>query len=171
MFVLDHRLQGGLGGPPKWDPRARVGIYLGRSPCHAGNVALVLNPRTGHISPQYHVVFDDDFTTVSSMREGTVPNSWGELVRLSSECATIEQYNVSDNWNGDWNGPETDAEGDFKNDDDHIPGILRTSTGLSVSNSNSTGTSSQNSNKFPGTTQTSGESSNTTTVDHVRAQL
>ena len=23
VFVLDHRLQGGLGGPPKWDPRAR----------------------------------------------------------------------------------------------------------------------------------------------------
>jgi hypothetical protein len=88
VFVLDHRLQGGLGGSPKWDPRARVGIYLGRSPFHAGNVALVLNPCTGHISPQYHVVFDDDFTTVSSMREGTVPNSWGELVRLSSECAT-----------------------------------------------------------------------------------
>ena len=40
-FVLDHRLQGGVGGPPKWDPRARVGIYLGRSVFHAGNAALV----------------------------------------------------------------------------------------------------------------------------------
>ena len=73
VFVLDHRLQGGPGGPPKWDPRACVGIYLGRSPFHANNVALVLNPRTGHISPQYHVVFDDDFTTVPFMSSGTVP--------------------------------------------------------------------------------------------------
>jgi hypothetical protein len=29
VFVLDQRLQSGIGGPPKWDPRARVGIYLG----------------------------------------------------------------------------------------------------------------------------------------------
>ncbi|KAL7463024.1 hypothetical protein ACHAXS_005996 [Conticribra weissflogii] len=51
-------------GAPKWEPRARLGIYVGRSPNHAGSVALVLNPKTGLVSPQYHVVFDDDFTTV-----------------------------------------------------------------------------------------------------------
>jgi hypothetical protein len=27
-------------------------------------VPLVLNPKTQHILPQYHVIFDDDFTTV-----------------------------------------------------------------------------------------------------------
>eukprot|EP00957_Ditylum_brightwellii_P160406 12211110-Ditylum_brightwellii.AAC.1 len=41
VFVLDADLQTGYGiGPPKWNPRARTGIYLGHSPVHAGNVAL-----------------------------------------------------------------------------------------------------------------------------------
>ena len=65
ILVLDAQLQTGNGiGPPKWEPRARAGIYLGHSPVHAGNVALVLNLQTGHVSPQYHIVFDDEFTTV-----------------------------------------------------------------------------------------------------------
>ena len=42
-----------------------MGIYVGRSPSHASNVALILNPRTGHVSPQFHVVFDDDFDDLS----------------------------------------------------------------------------------------------------------
>ena len=52
VFVLDSRLQSSSVGPPKWDPRTRLGIYVGRSPYHAGSVALVLNPRTGYVSPQ-----------------------------------------------------------------------------------------------------------------------
>eukprot|EP00957_Ditylum_brightwellii_P124775 9511018-Ditylum_brightwellii.AAC.1 len=35
------------GSVPKWDPRARLGIYLGPSCVHTSNVHLVLNPRTG----------------------------------------------------------------------------------------------------------------------------
>ena len=73
VFVLDTRLHSGQIGPPKWEPRSRVGIYLGHSPMHAGSVALVLNPKTGHVSLQYHVVFDDNFTTVQHMRDGNLP--------------------------------------------------------------------------------------------------
>ncbi len=61
VYVLDARLQGSNGGPPKWEPRSHLGIYLGHSPYHAGSVALVLNPGTGLVSPQFHVVFDEDF--------------------------------------------------------------------------------------------------------------
>ena len=46
VFVLDARLQSGQIGPPKWEPRSRVGIYLVHSPMHYGSVALVLNPQT-----------------------------------------------------------------------------------------------------------------------------
>ena len=67
-YILDARLQSAGGpGPPKWDPRSRLGIYVGHSPYHAGSVALVLNPKTGLISPQFHVVFDDDFSTVPNL--------------------------------------------------------------------------------------------------------
>ena len=64
VYILDSKLQSSGLGPPKWEPHSRLGIYLGRSPYHAGSVALVINPKTEHVSPQYHVVLDDDFTTV-----------------------------------------------------------------------------------------------------------
>jgi hypothetical protein len=41
-----------------------LGVYIGHSLVHAGNVPVIYNPVTTHISPQYHVVFDDQFTTV-----------------------------------------------------------------------------------------------------------
>ena len=61
--VIQNDLQAGkkIG---KWLPRARLGIYLGISPRHAHTVALVLNPRTGLTSPQFHVKCDDLFETV-----------------------------------------------------------------------------------------------------------
>ena len=43
---------------------AHKGIFLGFSPHHSSDIPLVLNLTTGHISPQYHVVFDDGFDTV-----------------------------------------------------------------------------------------------------------
>ncbi|KAL7462893.1 hypothetical protein ACHAXS_003265 [Conticribra weissflogii] len=46
-YILDSRLQTNPKGVPKWEPRARLSIYARRSTNHAGNVALVLNPKTG----------------------------------------------------------------------------------------------------------------------------
>ena len=64
VFILEAANQSGSIGAPKWQPRSHTGIYLGHSPCHASSVALVLNLKTGLVSPQYHVVYDDEFTTV-----------------------------------------------------------------------------------------------------------
>ena len=72
-YALNHWLQSGQSMVLKWDSWARMGIYVGRSPSHASSVGLILNPRTGHISPQYHVVYDNDFTTVPYLRSETVP--------------------------------------------------------------------------------------------------
>jgi hypothetical protein len=41
-----------------------MGIYLGMSMQHVRSVALVLHPKTGHVSPQFHVTFDPKFETV-----------------------------------------------------------------------------------------------------------
>jgi hypothetical protein len=84
-YVLDHHLQSGSGKCPKWEPCAQMGIYVGRLPSHASNVALILNPQTGHVSPQFHMVFDDDFTTVPYLWTATVPPHWAELVCTSSK--------------------------------------------------------------------------------------
>ncbi|KAL7532041.1 hypothetical protein ACHAXR_004390 [Thalassiosira sp. AJA248-18] len=99
VYVLDARLQNAGGaGPPKWEPRSRIGVYLGHSPFHAGSVALVWNPTTGRVSPQFHVVFDDDFSTVPYMEAGTIPPNWDELVKYSSERATAEDVELVDTW-------------------------------------------------------------------------
>jgi hypothetical protein len=73
-------------------------------------VVLVLNPRTGHISPQFHVVFDDDFTTVPYLRKMEVPPHWAELVRSSAEVQLYTEHQVST-----WQSlPEVENEiGDF----------------------------------------------------------
>ena len=64
-YVLDNALQSGQGAP-KWKERSRLGVYLAPSPNHARSIMLVLNPRTGHVSPQFHVKFDDFFETVQA---------------------------------------------------------------------------------------------------------
>ena len=64
VYVLEPRLTAVGGKIPKWQPRSRRGQYVGISPQHAENIALVRNLKTGYLSPQYHVVFDDWFETV-----------------------------------------------------------------------------------------------------------
>jgi Zinc knuckle/GAG-pre-integrase domain len=51
---------------PRWTPRSERYIFVGFSNKHASTIPLLLNPRTGAIVTNYHVVFDDWFTTVSS---------------------------------------------------------------------------------------------------------
>ena len=64
-------------------------------------MALVWNPITGRVSPQYHVVFDEDFTTVPYMEAGTLPPNWQELIEHSSEMATTKYVFKADTWLSD----------------------------------------------------------------------
>ena len=95
-YVLDKRMQNG-NMIPKWESRSRLGVYLGHSPCHAGSVALVLNPKTLHISPQFHVVFDDEFTTVPYLTGQETPPNWKNLVK-KSESSNVEDYDLAKIW-------------------------------------------------------------------------
>jgi hypothetical protein len=81
VYVLQPRLQDG-GKVPKWEPRSRQGQYMGSSPLHASTVGLIRNLQTNHISPQFHVVYDDLFDTVhASALEA--PASWPDLFAFS----------------------------------------------------------------------------------------
>ncbi|GAX15565.1 hypothetical protein FisN_3Hu032 [Fistulifera solaris] len=80
-YVLDDALQQGKRRPKggKWMERSRIGLYLGRSPQHSRNVALVLNLQTGRVSPQFHVTLDSLFTTVKNSTKQERPVSlWQE---------------------------------------------------------------------------------------------
>jgi hypothetical protein len=60
VYVLDAALQDGKK-IPKWFPCACLGLFLGFSKMHSSQVPLVLNVETKKISPQFHVIFDDNF--------------------------------------------------------------------------------------------------------------
>ena len=51
----------------KWSSHCYLGVYVGISNVHASTVALVYNHKTGLTSPAYHCIFNEDFTTVSSL--------------------------------------------------------------------------------------------------------
>ena len=75
-----------------------MGINLGLSPAHALNVALVLISMSGHVSPQFHVVQDDEFSTVIFMRISYVPPQWAKLVVEKYFGPNTEWYKVTDTW-------------------------------------------------------------------------
>ena len=114
IYALAAWLQSDGGvGPPKWEPRLHIVVYLGHLPFHSGSVALVWNPNTGRVSPQYHVVFDDDFSTVPYMEAGIIPTNWEDLVKYSSERATTKDVTLTDTC---LNGPPDMGEMDQLSD-------------------------------------------------------
>ena len=50
----------------RWKPQSIRCVNMGLSKKHASTVPLVLNPETGFITLQYHVVFDDWFSMVAT---------------------------------------------------------------------------------------------------------
>ena len=77
VFVLDNDLQAGRNIRNKWKSRSRMGLYMGRSPIHARNVALVLDIETGYVSPQFHVKMDSSFHSVKpSTRTEMIKSKW-----------------------------------------------------------------------------------------------
>ena len=66
VFVLSRAMQAGKPTGKFSKQRSHIGIFVGFSPNHASNVPLIYNPETQHVSPQYHLVYDEDFTTAST---------------------------------------------------------------------------------------------------------
>ena len=64
-YVLEPQLQDGKK-IPKWNKRSRLGQFLGFSKQHSTAVGLIRNTRTNKILSQFHAVFDDMFSTVST---------------------------------------------------------------------------------------------------------
>ena len=65
---------------------------------HAGSVSLILTPVTGHVFPQYHVVYDETFSTVSHMRDETIPTTWDKICKNSVESATSNAFDLAEIW-------------------------------------------------------------------------
>ena len=84
VFVLEPKLQKSGVKIPKWAPRSRQGMNMGFSRIHSSLISLVLNLSTRSITAQFHVVFDDYFSTVPS-EQGTIDQaSWLKLITFPS---------------------------------------------------------------------------------------
>jgi len=97
VYVLDAALQDGKK-IPKWNPRARLGLFLGFSDLHSSQVPMVLNVETGKVSPQFHVIFDDKFETVHSLpTDEPITKQWAEILQLERECYMDTDFDTNDN--------------------------------------------------------------------------
>jgi len=82
VYVLHKALQHSAGAKSKWQSRCWRGIYLGHSPLHAGNVVLVYKPTSTHVTPQFHVSFDDTFSSVAHV----TAKAQDEIINSLLEC-------------------------------------------------------------------------------------
>eukprot|EP00804_Cyclotella_cryptica_P013428 CCRYP_005167-RA/>CCRYP_005167-RA protein AED:0.30 eAED:0.34 QI:0/0/0/1/0/0/3/0/603 len=107
VYVLDPTLQDGKK-IPKWDSRARQGIFVGFSDEHSSLVPLIFNPRTQRVSPQYHVIFDDAFSTVPSLYSVEERNTRFEDMFHTSRESFLDPCgadSVAPPLDGDWLSP------------------------------------------------------------------
>ena len=58
VYVLDKKIADGHK-LPHFKPQLAHHINMGFSHKHASTIPLVLNPDSGSITPQFHVIFDD----------------------------------------------------------------------------------------------------------------
>jgi hypothetical protein len=104
VYVLDTLLQDGKK-IPKWNPWAHLGLFRGFSDPHSSLVPLVLNVDTGHISPQFHVIFDNKFETVTSLaigehldNNGLISFGWGMNASLMSNMMSMTNQSFHHCW-------------------------------------------------------------------------
>jgi len=102
VYVLEPKLQKSGIKIPKWAPRSRRGLNMGFSRMHSTLIGLVLNLTTHSITPQFHLVYDDMFTTVYS--DGNqAPESWTTLIttrqsRLQVQLDEDANPELADEW-------------------------------------------------------------------------
>jgi hypothetical protein len=92
VYVLEGPLRS-LQIFPKWNDRSKVGIHLCHSPQHASSVPLILNPATALVSPQFHVVFDDNFDTV--LKDANFDSLWQVKANLCDADADLYRDSLS----------------------------------------------------------------------------
>jgi hypothetical protein len=65
VYVLDRHMQEGTS-TPKWTKYTTQKVYVGHLHHYSKSVPMVWDPKTKLVSPQFHVMFDDNFNTVQA---------------------------------------------------------------------------------------------------------
>ncbi|CAJ1930221.1 unnamed protein product [Cylindrotheca closterium] len=93
VYVLEKKIQDGQK-LPRWQPRSTWQIYVGLSKKHSSSVPLCLNPATGAITSQFHIVFDDEFSTIATSVNDLPDFGSNEWMKLFGD--SIYQYILDD---------------------------------------------------------------------------
>ena len=105
--MLDKTLSDGKK-LPRWKPRSRRASNMGNSAKHASTVPLVLNPETGAITAQFHVVFDDWFATVVSSESDLPDLNSDDWTRMFGDSTYHNQFDGQDD---EYDGIEPEYDG------------------------------------------------------------
>jgi hypothetical protein len=96
VYVLDPKLQDGKK-LPKWNPHSHHGQFWGISSEHLSTIGWILNLHTEHVSPQYHVMYDDLFSTVPNAETGGIldhcwEHNWHKILQSGVEHYIVEEF-------------------------------------------------------------------------------
>jgi len=105
-YVLHKRLQDGQHFG-KWQARSWQGIYVGPSAQHASNVPLIYNPSTTHVTPQFHVAYDEGFTSVTHLSNSELSKVIDKIFDRASWMKIGQDDKADDYYYFDsfWEGP------------------------------------------------------------------
>jgi hypothetical protein len=141
---------------PRWVPRSDRYIFVGFCERHASSVPLLLNPRTGSIVSNDHVVFDDWFSTVPTSVDRLPAfgsDEWSKLFGDSTYQFVVEDVDAS--------GFRPDES---NNDDDHALAATTASRSVAIAHAQDHHYESRNPDPVPSST------SNPTVQSHATRQ-
>jgi len=106
-YVLDPKLADNFK-IPKWSARACLGQFLGFSKLHSSSVGLIRNIRTNYVTPQFHTIYDQTFSTLSGglsnrTMEQLDPDNF--QLFLKSKWKSDDHINTLDEWDEAIDGP------------------------------------------------------------------
>ena len=109
-FVLHPKLQDGKK-LPKFKLRGRMGQFLGFSEEHSKSVAMIRNLTTNFVSPQWHVVYDELFSTIRNdtrLKDTAVESIFNDLFDNCREYYGDEAVCPPEGATGDGDAPASD---------------------------------------------------------------
>ena len=135
VYTLDPMLQDGKW-LPKWTPMSHLGMYMGSSPSYSETVTWSLGLETGYVSAQYHVIYDELFSSVQGiLTEDLFDHAcWYKLLHLEYSCEAdvdndeghpIPFHDHYDQFMGSNHEPDSDVEANNTPPPSH-PGSLVT---------------------------------------------
>ena len=75
-------------------------MYLSYSPEHSSHIGRILNLRTRYVSPQFHVIYDDTFSTIPNFESTGLgidtymsEDAWNELLQYDSIEKHVDEMN------------------------------------------------------------------------------